>query len=545
MAAQVALITDTIVGMKRALRKENDLSLARPDSGPDDPITQPTNRGNKLRANASFVREGALGYVHPEEMYKQKIDHAGYTRYILQPNPVRYDSEGDELDEDDEDSEADAAAAEENPFSEIALENFLCPLKHPSELPTHPSLSHAYTSKALLHMTQAIEAKLRQERALLWRARNLHRRFLGDSSWMPSGAVETHEDRWVFEPRVVGTSRSSPTSQYRSNGTATPLATGALAAQKNGSQGPPSVASGSNLPQPCQNNAVLSQSAVEKDVEMTDAHEQELVRKDFISSTLEQTREPKSEEIDTPVGDLPHHSETAHPEAQINGSDPAKPRADEDRMSDSDGTIDRDGKEDNRGTATHGDAQARPDRGNTFQEDETDKDAEMQDGSSPEPPRRMTTRAQANAANPHQEDELGSLSPYPSDDTIGSLPTPHPLFLIPETVRPDPNFGLPPNEAEDTRRLLWSYVQKQEETVRGFEHMLESLLRACRMKEDVLEWCKAEGHVGEMSDGEDWYDREKWGLVEGEDLKKGADEDEIETVEESRTSNKRGRGRRA
>ncbi len=52
----------------------------------------------------------------------QKIDHAGYTRYILQPNPVRYDSEGDELDEDDEDSEADAAVAEENPFSEIALE---------------------------------------------------------------------------------------------------------------------------------------------------------------------------------------------------------------------------------------------------------------------------------------------------------------------------------------------------------------------------------------------------------------------------------------
>lgn len=52
----------------------------------------------------------------------QKIEHAGYTRYILQPNPVRYDSEGDELDEDDEDSEADAAAAEENPFSEIALE---------------------------------------------------------------------------------------------------------------------------------------------------------------------------------------------------------------------------------------------------------------------------------------------------------------------------------------------------------------------------------------------------------------------------------------
>jgi hypothetical protein len=41
----------------------------------------------------------------------------------LQRNPIRYDSEGEELDEEDEDSEADAAAAEENPFSGIALES--------------------------------------------------------------------------------------------------------------------------------------------------------------------------------------------------------------------------------------------------------------------------------------------------------------------------------------------------------------------------------------------------------------------------------------
>lgn len=53
----------------------------------------------------------------------QRVEHAGYIRYTLQHNPPRYDSEGDELDEDDEDSEADAAAAEENPFSDIALES--------------------------------------------------------------------------------------------------------------------------------------------------------------------------------------------------------------------------------------------------------------------------------------------------------------------------------------------------------------------------------------------------------------------------------------
>lgn len=41
----------------------------------------------------------------------------------MQRNPIRYDSEGEELDEEDEDSEADAVAAEENPFSGIALES--------------------------------------------------------------------------------------------------------------------------------------------------------------------------------------------------------------------------------------------------------------------------------------------------------------------------------------------------------------------------------------------------------------------------------------
>lgn len=161
--------------------------------------------------------------------------------------------------------------------------------------------------------------------------------------------------------------------------------------------------------------------------------------------------------------------------------------------------------------------------------------------STPEQPRRMTTRAQANAAT-----TTNQRSPSPAiSEAASSIPPPHPLFLIPDSVRANVNFGLPPNEADETRRLLWSYIQKQEETVRGFEHMLDSLLKACRMREDVLDWCKAEGHLGEMSDGEDWYDCEKWGLAEGEDLKKGADEDEVEAVDDGRATGKRGRGRRA
>ncbi|KAA8652228.1 hypothetical protein EYZ11_002290 [Aspergillus tanneri] len=528
MAAQAALIADTIVGMKRALHKETNYSA------PDDLITQPTNRGNKLRANAQYVREGALGYIHSEELYKQKIDHAGYTRYILQPNPVRYDSEGDELDEEDEDSEADAIAAEENPFSEIALENFLCPLKHPSELPTHPSLSHAYTSKALFNMTQAIDAKLRQERALLWRARNLHRQFLGDGSWVPCGSVETSEDRLIFAPRMPSTGHSSPVGQDGQNGTSTPSVTGGSHTQRNGLHRSRSTVNSPRESQMDRNEA----PGADKDVEMTDAQNQATGY-----DHTEQAKTPKAEEVDTSVSDLPPHPETTASEAKVNGSSTGAWQSEQSRVSNSEGAVDKDGKEDTRDGASAGVESTPADHENW--ENELDKDEEMQDETDLALPRRMTTRALANAVNPQQEQEIRNFSPSLSSDTLSTLPTPHPLFLPPNSVRPDPNFGLPPNEAEDTRRLLWSYVQKQEETVRGFEHMLESLLRACRMKDDVLEWCKAEGHVGEMSDGEDWYDREKWGLAEGEDLKKGADEDEIETVEESRTANKRGRGRRA
>ncbi|KAJ5714293.1 uncharacterized protein N7483_011474 [Penicillium malachiteum] len=514
MATQAALIADTIIGMKRALRREQD------DSGPDDPIMQPTNRGNKMKANAKYVREGAMGYINSKEFYREKIEHAGYTRHILQRNPIRYDSEGEELDEEDEDSEADTAAAEENPFSGIALETLLCPLKHPSELPNHPSLSQPYTSQALEQMTKAVEEKLRQERALLWRARNLHRQFLGDGGWMPCGDVESLDDRFIFEPKMAHHSHNRSGDPQEPNHTST-SGSGYL----NGVQDA-SPTTSTREPHSRQNGTESEIQAMENDVEMaeasTDSREREIANAEpgALNTAL------KSEDMDAAVNDLPPHPKGAD-DSQNQGSDYFQSNSN-DRHEDMDTTGDGD----------RHDVNADPNN----QHDEAEYDADMQDGSSPEPPRRMTTRAQANATNP-QDDENGS--PMSPADTAGSLPAPHPLFLIPDNVRPDANFGLPATEAEETRRLLWSYIQKQEETVRGFEHMLDSLLRACHMKADVLEWCKAEGHVGEMSDGEDWYDREKWGLAEGEDLKKGTDEDEVETVDDTRTAAKRGRGRRA
>lgn len=58
---------------------------------------------------------------------EQKIEHAGYQRYILNRNPRRFDADGDELEQDDIDEEADAAAAERNPYHGIKLEGQFIP----------------------------------------------------------------------------------------------------------------------------------------------------------------------------------------------------------------------------------------------------------------------------------------------------------------------------------------------------------------------------------------------------------------------------------
>lgn len=149
------------------------------------------------------------------------------------------------------------------------------------------------------------------------------------------------------------------------------------------------------------------------------------------------------------------------------------------------------------------------------------------------PPHRMTTRAQAQAAS-----EKSTASRTRSTSIASSVPPPiHPLFLISQHAHPDRDFGLPPNEAEEMRRTVMLYVQKQEEICRGAEKLYYGLLKADRMRKTVFKWCKAEGHVGEMSDGEDWYDKEEWGL--DEDLRKGHDEEEEDANQGKKTRARR------
>lgn len=116
----------------------------------------------------------------------------------------------------------------------------------------------------------------------------------------------------------------------------------------------------------------------------------------------------------------------------------------------------------------------------------------------------------------------------------------HPIFLAPKSAQPHRDLGIPEAEAEDLRRLLQAYVQKQEEVCRGSKRLHEGLLRAERLRKTVFQWSKYEAHAGtnrDMSDGEDWYDKEEWGL--DEDLKKGADEEEEDTTQQPKKTRAR------
>jgi hypothetical protein len=388
--------------------------------------------------------------------------------------------------------------------------DILCPLKQASELPDHPTLSQPYRSKALPTMINAIDDKLRRERALLARAHNLHRMFLGDSDWMPCGTVESKEDPFIFRPRHVEASHQ----QHRINGSQTE------------NDRVENVENGDITQMETVSNNQDENNAGD-DVEMTEAPVSD-------ADKIADTEELKKEDGLPSLKDVSRHSEGGEADSTAR-----------EKKSSENGKIDS--KEPGPNTTQSSPQAPDAEGGDTVMQDASESRSleNDEDTSSPEPPRRMTTRAQANASTSNENGATTSgSSRYPSPDAATQLSTAHPMFLVSDNIRPDKDFGLPSNEAEDTRRLLWSYIQKQEETVRNFTYMLNSLLQADHLKEDVFEWCKAEGHIGEMSDGEDWYDREKWGLGEGEDLKKGADDDEVETaVVEERTTGKRGRRR--
>ncbi|KAI5310175.1 hypothetical protein KEM55_000865 [Ascosphaera atra] len=446
---------------------------------PDDPITKPTNRGNKLAVGSQYVREGALGGSHGPQYFRKRVKHAGYERDVLDYNPPVYDSEGDEVEDDVDEAGADTIV--ENPFADIHLETLLCPLRHPSELETHPSMSEPYRSKVLHQMVNTIIERLKRERSVLFKAKRLHRELLGDTPWMPCGFLETINDRNIFLPGWV--QEEERKKMLASNG--------AVQGQNitTAGQSEPQARQGVEETAAAMSNPPKDPSRHEEGSDGAEKHKQKAV----------QNGEQNGNQMVNGTG---------------NGSNEQA----------------EDGKSTEEGAARDGSLPQTSNKG-------VDHSNNQNEPSSPPPVRRMTTRAQVAGTN--SQDSANSDNVDDMDEEEDPSLIAHPLYLVPHPPM-DRTCGLPYPEAEEMRRVLWAYIQKQDETVRGFEKMLTILLKSKRMKDDVWEWCKAEAHVGELSDNEDWPEYERWGLKVG-DLKKGADSDE-EIVEDKTT--KRSRNRR-
>lgn len=460
----------------------------------------------------------------------------------------------------------------------------LAPLTAAADLPQHPSLSIPYLSDTLTSMTRQACSMLHREKRSLYAVKNLLTKFRGDDAFIPCGSLNSEFDQQIFDIKPVYGKFAAVKLHIHPPES---LMVGPPDPQRlDGSSGLVSGASHDNTSDTVDRLALagherdgLKQSFANGDTkveqEIAEIQRGEYTTSRAIDATMAENSSPKEDSArmategietrDTAVGTdatveevvalneeqedrlnvspLPLSSQQdAHarpPSTVAIGSndvpdeEAATLRSPKDRalpspesLKDEPSIENIDDRHDTLPTTAIGSTAEEIEAKAT----EEAEDKEVGDESQPVP-RRMRTRAQAQAAS----DKSASHTRTPSPASWVP-PVIHPLYLMPESARPGRDFGLPPDEAEDTRRLLMAFVQKQEEVVRGAEKLYEGLLRADRMRQTVFKWCKAEGHVGEMSDGEDWYDKEEWGL--DEDLKKGQGDEEEDTTTQGKKSRK-------
>ena len=452
----------------------------------------------------------------------------------------------------------------------------LAPLTSAAALPNHPSLSVPYTSKTLSNMTDQACSMLHRERKALYAVKNLLTKFRGDDSYLTCGALNSEADTAIFNTEPIYRSIMTAKLHIRTADNAQGLSiTDKLTANAPNGRNPQSRSESVNglgfLALGSSTSSLNLPPAVVAEAE------QQLAQRNLQASLIKEMGV-----IPVPAGSL--NEDRAESPARIIGSSKTatgdgnaheapvatnkeNPVATEEtetggpqRVSEVQATTAATSSPhrtitlsqypseialpspeslENDVEADVGGDQDNPivDEGSngTVPEDiemvDKEPGEEIQNDSQPAP-HRMTTRAQAQALS---ENSASSRTRSASPASFVP-PAIHPLYQMPDSAHPDRDLGLPAHEAEETRRILVTYVQRQEEVVRGAAKLYEGLLRADRMRKTVFRWCKAEGHIGEMSDGEDWYDKEEWGLEE--DLKKGHDDEEEDVATQGKKTRK-------
>lgn len=354
----------------------------------------------------------------------------------------------------------------------------LAPLTAVTDLPSHPTFSRPFTSKSLDELIEQGRNLMQKENKALWKAKPLLTKLVGDNTWAPCGlmAAPDNRDAVLFSDTVSFFNR-------------------------------PAGRAPTKAPAPTA-NGTLKNTSIESAVRGT-------------AQDAAQTR--------TNVGQDGEPGEKANGGGKSTdtygqgGSGKGATTAESsEKGGQAGGSTDHEGE--NNGVPVNGDTPS-------------SKPGVAGGGD--------VDMAEASIADQERTSRHGV---FPPPDLPGTSPLPttaeelfiHPLFHLPPAARPDRDLGLPDQEAEEVRRLLLLYVQKQEEICRGTKRLYEGLLKADRLRQTVWHWAKAEAHSGpnrDMSDGEDWYDKEAWGLTE--DLKKGEDEVEEDTAQTQKKTRNR------
>ena len=397
-------------------------------------------------------------------------------------------------------------------------------------------MSHAYLDNALPNMVKKTQDQLRHERATLWKAKALNRQLMGDATWAPCGAVESLEDWDLFEPsKKIEQSVTGGKKRKREQATESNTMESEAIDITDHAGGPVKLS-----------DAALDQEVTEPSLaSLTDrptVEEGSLMTKETVQ---------KAANVDIKMADEPERKQSAY----TNG---AEERADDSEMAGAgkalgSPAINGENVEENSEIKTvevpavdTGPKPENPADEAKIENQGQEGHSEVDDATPPPPARRITRALAAESADAQDTGATPPGSPTPTlTSDSSSLLQIDPLFLILPSAHPSKTgsalYGLPTDEAAETRKLLTTYIQKQEESIRGLEAVLAKLMKAQRLRSEVLEMCKAEGHIGEMSDGEDWIDYEQWNLQPGE-LRKGRDEDE-DAVEENTIGGRKGKRR--
>jgi RXT2-like, N-terminal len=348
------------------------------------------------------------------------------------------------------------------------IAEILAPLESAADLPSHPSLSHIYTSRTLNDLLQQSLDKLCEEQAHTVKLKNLLTVFLGDDPFINLEKMEWPEEDFS----AIARERSDMLLRelggaFRSH---LPSARGSLSGPADGGGRKQMVNGELNRPG---DGEALAEDAIPTEPSTSESRPVEV-------NGISIPPPPTSTENPQPSIDSP---------TKMDLDDSSKPSSSDDTALKTEPTT------------------------------------------PPSPPRRMTTRSTHNS----HPTTPPSASPAPVEIDP---------WFFPPNYRVDPNFGLPPSEAADTRHLLATAVQRQDEFLRGLNKVRDGLSRAERFRKLVWGWCRAmegtrdylaerglveDGIMNEeagyaLSDGEDYYDAEQWGLEEP--LEKGREEEE-------------------